>query len=108
MSIKKQERIISLLKELAAKYLQSVSNGQSLISVTDCRLSSDLKKATFFITVYPEMKEADALNFAKRHRTDLRTYIKDNSQLGRLPFLEIKVDEGEKYQQKIDDLLKHQ
>ena len=94
------------MKELAAQYLHSASNGQSLITVTDCTISNNLKKATFFITVYPAMKEEDTLNFAKRHRGNLREFIKDHSQLGKLPFLEIKIDEGEKYQQKIEELLR--
>ncbi len=108
MPTKKQERIVSLLKELAAQYLHSASNGQSLITVTDCLISNNLKKATIFITVYPELKEGEALNFAKRQRGNLREFIKDHSLLGKLPFLDVKIDEGEKYQQKIDRLLKKQ
>ncbi len=105
MSIK-HEKIVSLVRQLAAYYLEQQSNGISLITVTDCQLSEDSKYATIFITVFPDRFEEAALNFAKRQRADLRNYIKEKAKMGVLPFIEIELDQAEKQRQRIDDLLK--
>jgi len=98
-------KIISLLTEQAAVYLNRHSNGSSLITVTGCDLSDDGKYATILFTVLPEEKEVEALNFAKRQRAELRDFIKDNSRMGLLPFLDVAIDHGQKHQNKIDDLM---
>lgn len=95
----------SLLSQIAAEYLNRESNGASLITVTGCTISDDFKRATIYITVLPDDKETDALNFAKRQRTDLRNFIKTKTKIGTLPFLEIEIDAGEKHRQHIDELI---
>jgi len=74
--------------------------------VTSCTSSPDMKRATIFITVLPENKEHDALDFAKRKRADLRDFLKKNMQTKIIPFIDIEIDRGEKNRQKIDELLR--
>ncbi len=57
------------------------------------------------MTVMPVEREATALDFAIRQKGELKEYIKAHSKLPRLPYLEIRIDEGEKNRQKIDSLL---
>lgn len=102
MSVKK-DRAISILKETIAKFLNSHSTGHSLITVTDCTLSDDLKKVTAYISVFPDKDEESALNFAKRKRTEIRDYIKENTQMRTIPYVEIELDLGEKARQKMDE-----
>jgi len=102
----RQEKVAKLLKEISAKFLQKESSGQSLITITDCKVSSDLKKATIFISVLPEKSEEFALNFIKRKRRDLRDHIKHNTSMKVLPFIDVEIDMGEKNRQKIDELIK--
>ncbi len=102
----RQEKVANLVKKLSAQFLQIESSGQSLITVTNCTISPDLKKATIFISVLPEKSEEFALNFIKRKRTDLRDYIKKNTKMRVLPFIEVELDIGEKNRQKIDELSK--
>ena len=66
----------NLLKELGAQFLERENNNTSLITVTSCTASPDLKRATIFITVLPNEKEAKALAFVKRKRGELLEYIK--------------------------------
>jgi len=106
MDNRKQERITSLLAQTAAEYLNYHSNGTSMITVTSCVISDDLKRATIYMTVLPDEKEAEALNFAKRQRAEIREYLKDKTKLGTLPFIDIEIDQGEKHRQRIDELLK--
>jgi|SRR3989344_2524162 len=104
--MERQEKVANFLKELSAQFLEHESNGTSLITVTSCNVSSDLKRATIFITVLPDEKEAKALAFVKRKRGELREYIKKNMQIKIIPFIDIQIDLGEKNRQKIDELLR--
>lgn len=106
MSAHKQEKITSVIVPIIAEYLNYHSNGSSMITVTNCLVSDDLKRATFYITVLPNNKEQEALNFAKRQRSEMREYLKKKTKIGLLPFIDIEIDEGEKHRQKIDELLK--
>ncbi len=90
--------------KLTAQFLQVESGGQSLITATNCRVSRDMRSATVFISVFPDTKEQAALDFAKRKRTELRTYIKENTKIKILPFVDIEIDRGEKNRQRIDEL----
>ena len=104
--MERKEKVSNLIKELAATFLERENNHTSLITVTDCKTSPDLKRATVFVTVLPDEKEHDALDFAKRKRGELREYLKKNMQTKSIPFIDIEIDRGEKNRQKIDELLR--
>jgi ribosome-binding factor A len=99
-------KVSNLVKELTAKFLASEANRTSLITVTGANVSPDMKKATVFITVLPEDKEEQALQFAKRQRGEIREYLKKHMTTKVVPFIEIVIDKGEKNRQKIDELLR--
>lgn len=96
------EKIIKIIKLAAASFMQKESSGVSLITITDVKLSNDEKYANILFTVLPEEKEAAALEFAKRMRSEFREYIKSNTKLGRIPTFDFQIDLGEKHRQKID------
>jgi ribosome-binding factor A len=100
------EKVANFIKELSAQFLGRENNRTSLITVTSATVSPDLKRATVMITVLPESKEHDALDFAKRKRGELREHLKKNMQTKIIPFLDIVIDRGEKNRQKIDELLR--
>jgi ribosome-binding factor A len=100
------EKVSNFIKELAASYFGKENNKTSLITVTAANVSPDLKRGTVFITVLPESKEHEALEFTKRKRADLREYLKKNMQTKVVPFLDVEIDKGEKNRQKIDELLR--
>ncbi|HCY17794.1 MAG: Ribosome-binding factor A [Candidatus Nomurabacteria bacterium GW2011_GWF2_35_12] len=104
--IQRNEKVANLLKELGAQFLERENNNTSLITVTSCTVSPDLKRATIFITVLPDEKETKALAFVKRKRGELREYIRKNIQIKIIPFIDIQIDRGEKNRQKIDELLR--
>ena len=94
------------IKELGAEFLGRESNRTSLITVTDCTTSPDLKRATLYITVLPLSKEKAVLDFAKRKRGELRAYLKEKMPIKTIPFIDVNIDLGEKNRQKIDELLR--
>jgi len=103
----RNEKVANLIKELSAQFLGRENNKTSLITITSCTVSPDLKSATIFMTVLPDSKENSALGFAKRKRRDLRKFLKENIQIKTIPFIDIQIDKGEKNRQKIDELLRN-
>lgn len=106
MPMERNEKVANSIKELAAQFLGRENNRTSLITVTSCATSPDLKKATILITVFPDTKEDIALNFIKRNLGELREFLKKNLPIKTIPFLDVAIDQGEKNRQKIDELLR--
>jgi ribosome-binding factor A len=104
----RNEKLANLIKEMGAQFLERESNNTSLITVTSCTVSPDTKRATIFITVLPDEKEHDALDFVKRKRGELREHLKKSLRIKIIPFIDIQIDRGEKNRQKIDELLRKQ
>lgn len=102
----RQVKIGLQLRNIAQDFFQKESSGVSLITVTKANISRDLERSTIFITVLPENKEEQALSFARRMRTDLRTEIKNKLRIRKIPNVEIKIDDGEKARQIMDSLLR--
>jgi ribosome-binding factor A len=102
----RNEKVANLIKELSAQFLGREANNTSLVTVISCKTSPDLKRATIFITVLPNSKEHNALDFAKRKRAELREFLKKNMNIKVIPFIDIEIDKGEKHRQKIDELLR--
>jgi len=105
MTSPRQNKMRVFLRDLAAHFFRRESGINSLITVTDVSISPDFKNATIFITTLPTSEEERALDFARRKRSELREYIsKAHANLRTLPLLEIRIDEGERNRQKIDEL----
>ena len=98
----RQVKIGLTIRSIAQDFFQKESSGSSLITVTKADISRDLKNTTIFITVLPDSKEEQALNFAKRMRPDIRTEIKKKLQIRTIPVVEVKIDRGEKARQEMD------
>lgn len=105
MSEFRNEKIINNIKEISALYIERQAGPTSMITVTRVILSPDGKRATIFISVLPQEKENSAYGFIKRNLGELRKHITKNLRINPIPFLDVKIDEGEKNRQKIDNLL---
>ncbi len=100
----RQEKVRENIKNLVAQFLSKESNRTSLITVTSANVSKDLKKSTIFITVLPDSGEESALNFVKRKRSDIRSFVQSKLKMRRTPFFDFEIDHGEKNRQRIDEL----
>lgn len=101
----KQEKIESQIAQTAALFIKRESNKTAIISVTKVELLERGRSAIIYISVLPEDGEESALNFLKRKRHDLRTDIKKAVNMANIPFIDVKIDKGEKARQTIDALL---
>ncbi len=102
----RNEKLSHLLKKLAANFLQEESSGKSIITVTNCLVSDNMRTAKIFLTILPEEEEDDAINFAKRKRKDFKNYIKSNARLRYIPFIDFEIDKGEKSRRRIEEILR--
>lgn len=105
-SFDRHERVGALIRDLAAGFIQSESNSDPLITVTNANISPNYRKATIFITTIPDGREEDALIFLKRHAGDMRKYIKDNCQFKIIPHIEFAIDIGERHRQHMDEVVR--
>ena len=99
------EKGVQALRDVAAEFVSRESTRTSLITVTTVFLSSDLSKATVFITVFSETAEQEALDFLKRKKGELRAYAHERVKIRRIPLFDFEIDIGEKNRQQIDTLL---
>ncbi|OGI57191.1 hypothetical protein A2906_01345 [Candidatus Nomurabacteria bacterium RIFCSPLOWO2_01_FULL_37_25] len=104
--MQRNEKVANFIKEQTAFFLAREDNKTSLITVTSATVSPDLKRATIYITVFPDSKEKFALEFVKRKRKELREFLKKNMTVKIIPLIDIAIDLGEKNRQKIDELLR--
>ena len=102
---KRQIQIALEIRSIAQDFFQRESSGASLITVTRTEVSADMKHGTIFITVLPEEKEAAALDFSKRMRSELRHKVMKRLPVKVIPFFEIEIDYGEKNRLHINELL---
>jgi ribosome-binding factor A len=104
MDDQKNERMREAIREKAARFILEENNHTSLITVTDVILTSDKKRATILVSVLPEHKEEAVLDFLKRKRGALRSYINTEVRIGRVPTLDVAIDLGEKNRRRIEEI----
>lgn len=102
----KEEKTEQLIRQLAADFLHRESNKSSLVTVTGVQLSDRLTKATILISVLPESKQQEALDFARRKRAEFKEYVKSHAKIGRIPLFDFEIDYGEKNRQRIEEISK--
>ncbi len=86
------DRINSLMHELAATFIRDEANSAPLITVTSVTVSSDLKRATVLVSVFPETQQADALIFLKRKAGAFRSFVKQKARLKDIPHFDFAID----------------
>lgn len=100
----RDEKVISLIGKLSAEFIGREATPASLITVTSVSLSSKGNLATIFVTVLPQQKEDAAIDFLKRNLSEMREYIMTHAKMGRMPYLSVAIDKGEKNRQHIDEI----
>jgi ribosome-binding factor A len=102
----RQTKVSLEILALVQDFFQRESSGLSLMTITRCEVSPDMRQGTIYMTVLPVEKEQAALDFARRMRTDMRKYVMKRLPVKVIPFFEIEIDYGEKNRQHIDELLR--
>lgn len=100
----KDEKMASLLTRYAAEYFETESNNNSLITIIHTDVLDKGKRAIVFFTAMPTEKEEEALEFAKRRRSDFRQFVMSKKSFGFTPRIDFCIDFGEHNRQRIDEL----
>ncbi len=106
MNEMKQHRAESLLKDLAADFVERHSNRTSLVTVTGIDLAPDMKHATILISVMPESSSETVIDFINRWKQEFREYVKSHARMRVLPSFDFAIDKGELNRQRIDLLMR--
>ena len=100
-------KVQEVLREIVAEYINRENNKTSLITVTRIDISPNLSSADIYVSVFPETAEESALNFLKRKRPEVKEQIKKKMNMRRIPFVDFKVDVGEKNRQRLEEISSH-
>lgn len=100
----KREKIIEILRELAAEFIRNEATPSSLITVTRAEMNQSGKDAMIYFTTLPESEEDTALKFLERKTSEFKHFVKDESRIGIIPFIRFKIDYGERNRQHLDTL----
>ncbi len=101
----RQEKLESQIKNFSAVFFEREGTNSSMITVTNCMVTKDTKRATIYISVLPESKEDAAYGFAKRNLGQLREFLQKNLNTN-IPYLDVTIDKGEKHRQLVDEILR--
>ncbi len=100
----KDKKIEEVIKKAATQFLLEESGPDSLLTVTHVSVSPKFEHATIFFTAFPDSAEKTALEFAKRKRSEFKEYLRNETKLPRVPFVDFELDYGEKNRQRIDQI----
>lgn len=100
----KDKKIEEVIKKAATQFLLVEASPASLLTVTHVSVSPKFEHATVFFTVFPDNKQESALEFAKRKRSEFKEFLRSETKLPRIPFVDFEIDFGEKNRQRIDEL----
>lgn len=101
---RRDEKIQEALREEAAQFLSREAGPQSLITVTRVVLNDKGTTANIMLTVLPDEKEEEALNFANRNRREFSEFFEKRVRGVRTPHIVFLIDKGEKNRQRLDEL----
>jgi ribosome-binding factor A len=101
----RDKKIEEVIKKCATKFMLEETSNASLLTVTNVIVTPKFEQATIFFTAFPEDKEKTALEFLKRKRGEFKEYLKSESRLQRIPFIDFQLDIGEKNRQNIERLI---
>lgn len=88
----RQEKINSLIKDFAGRFLGQVVGGGSFASVTRVETSNDLREAVIYLSIFPEDREEEVMKKVKKELGELRTQLSDKGGLANAPHLDIGIE----------------
>lgn len=101
MSIR-DDRMLSILVHLAAEYIAREAGRATLITPTRAELSGDGKRATVYVSVFPDSETFHALTYLERQRDEFRQFLRNKRFSA--PQVIFALDEGERNRQHLDDI----
>ena len=105
---KRKGRTASLLKEIVSSFIKLKINLEAIVTVMRVEMTTDLRLAKVFISVFPGEKEREFLAALKRKDREFKNFMKDKIKVRILPSVTFEADKSWKLEQRIKELLNKQ
>lgn len=102
----RDERATSLLIHLAADFIAKEAGRETLITPTRATLSKDRKRATIYVSIFPDRDAARALEYLARQHDAFYQHMKKEARFPIIPRVTFEFDHGEQNRQHLDELTK--
>ncbi len=104
MKDRRRSRLLDLIRDMAAEFLQRESNRTRMITVTRVESSKAVDEMYIYISIFPTEGESAALKFAQKKAGEFRNYVSEKTKGKTLPRFVFMLDLGEKNRQRIEEL----
>ena len=104
---KRKEKIASLLKKIISEFILRLGLKNIFITITHLEITKDLKNCKIFVSIYPAKNESQTFSKLNSEMKNLVKCVKEKTEFKFLPHFEFKIDEGEKKQQRIEEILRN-
>lgn len=106
MSIKTQRIASNIVKEISYILAYEVKDSDiRFVTVTDCKLSTDLSYAKIYVTVLDDDKKESTMEALKEASGFIRKELAERVDIRHIPELEFIYDESIEYGKKIEDII---
>ena len=106
MSVKIDRIASNIVKEISYILAYEVKdNDIKFVTVTDCKLSSDLSYAKIYVTVLDDKKRESTMKALNEASGFIRKELADRIEIRHTPELEFIYDESIEYGKKIEDII---
>ena len=102
--MKKKERLISLLAEIASSFVRFEVDPKAMVTVTRTELSDDSKTAKFLVSVFPKNKEREILASLNKKNSVFKNYLRTKTRMKSLPSAFFELDRSWEIELKIDKI----
>lgn len=102
--IKKKERLVSLMTEIASSFVRFEVDPTAMVTVTRTELSEDLKTAKFLISVFPNEKEREILASLNKKNSIFKNYLRTKTRMKFLPLAFFELDRSWETELKISNV----
>ena len=106
MSVKIDRISSNIIKEISYILAYEVKDSDiKFVTVTDCKLSSDLSYAKIYVTVLDDKKRESTMKALNEASGFIRKELADRIEVRHTPELEFIYDESIEYGKKIEDII---
>ncbi len=106
MSVKIDRISSNIIKEISYILAYEVKDSDiKFVTVTDCKLSSDLSYAKIYVTVLDDTKRESTMKALNEASGFIRKELADRIEVRHTPELEFIYDESIEYGKKIEDII---
>src|SRR3989344_5481904 len=92
----RDKRLASLIKRLAADFLERKVAEELILTVNRVALDEAGRQAKIYVTIFPDAAELAGIRAARRLRRPFQEFLKSQLRGHNTPYLDVLIDEEEK------------